>query len=281
MFNVNIDVSALQNLANYDAVQKIAENAASQLALLTQAKINEFSNERLKTRKEKFLEGISLQQEESGVWLIHIDESVHWINDGVEEHSMLPDFLNSDKTKIAADGHRYMVIPFEFRAGKGGPTQNTPYQQDLVDAIKKQLKEAKVPWAKIEKNDQGEAKLGRLHSLSFNTPVKTKSGPGMGWGKVGDPRMGATNIPFLQGAAVYQTKNEKGKIDRSVMTFRVASEKHLGTGRWFHPGLESTHIMEDAYAWALKEVDTNIMPSVIKQIERESRIERVKRLTDF
>jgi hypothetical protein len=267
MFNVNIDLTSLQNMFNYEEVQKISDNAARQLALLTQAKITELANEKLKTRRKTFLEGISLKQEDSGVWLIHIDESVHWINDGVEEHSMLPDFLRSDKAKTAADGHKYLVIPFEFQAGKGGPTQNTPYQQDLVNAIKNQLKAAKIPWGKIEKDDKGNPALGRLHSLTMKTPSKTKNGPGQGWGKLGDSRMGPTDIPFLQGAAVYQTKNEKGKIERSVMTFRVASEEHLGTERWFHPGLDSVRIMEEAYYWALKELETNIMPSVLSQID--------------
>jgi hypothetical protein len=60
--------------------------------------------------------------------------------------------------------------------------------------------------------------------------------------------------------------NSKGKVERSVMTFRVASEKMLGSGRWQFPGIEPAHILNDAYEWALKEIDQNIMPMILKEI---------------
>ena len=266
MLSVNIDLSALKDIANIDEVRNIAEAAAANLALLTQAKVQELASEKLHSRLKMFRDGLSMRQEDSGVWIIHLDEKVAWINDGFEAHSLIPDLLNSPKAKTAADGHKYMIVPFVNSAGRSGPTQTTSYQQDLVGAIKQQLKQAKIPWGKIEKDDQGRPKLGKLHSLNLQTPNKTKEGPGQGWGGIGSPRVGATDIEFLNGASIYQSKGPGGKVERSVITFRIASEKHLGTGRWEHPGLDATHILEGAYQWALEELDRNVMPDIIRQV---------------
>ena len=69
MLNVQIDVSALQNLANLEQVQKIADQAAASLALLTQAKVQELAGEKLHSRLEMFRKGLSMKQEDSGIWV--------------------------------------------------------------------------------------------------------------------------------------------------------------------------------------------------------------------
>jgi hypothetical protein len=273
MLNVNIDLSSLQNLVNIEEITRIGEKAAADLALLTQAKVNELAGERLHSRLDMFRKGLSMKQEDSGVWLIHLEDEAGWIEEGVPAHSMLPDLLNSPKAKTAADGSKYMVIPFANTAGKTGATQTTAAQQDLVGAIKQQLKQQKIPFSKIEKDDQGRPILGRVHKLNLKTPNKPREAQpghgkqGMGWGKTGSPMVGATGIPFLEGAGVYQSLSSKGGVERSVMTFRVASSKHAGQGRWEHPGLEPANILADAYEWALKEIDTNIMPQIMREIE--------------
>lgn len=267
MFTVNLDVSALVNAVNEDAAREITNKAAASLALLTQAKVTEMSTERLHTRRDMFLKGVSMYQEGEGTWVIHLDNAVHWIEDGREPGSMLPDLLNSPKAKTSSDGHKYIIVPFVNKAGKGGPTQNTPYQQDLVNAIKAEMKKQRIPWGKIEKDSSGNPKLGKLHSLKVKTPLKTREGPGMGWGAIGDERKGATGIPFLAGANVFQTKNEKGKVERGVITFRIASDRHYGTGRWHFPGLEPANIFADSYEWAQRELDEHILPEIMRQIQ--------------
>jgi hypothetical protein len=266
LFNVFIDASSLQNLASLETIQEVSNKAAANLALLTQAKVQELAGEKLHSRLEMFRKGLSMKQEDSGVWIIHLEESEAWINDGYPAHSLIPDLLNSPKAKMASDGSKYLVVPFQMTAGKVGATQTTSAQQDLVQAVKQQLKQSKIPFAKIEKDQSGMPLLGRVHKLNLQTPAKTKEGPGQGWGQIGNARVGATGIPFLQGAGVYQSVNSKGKVERSVMTFRVASSKHEAQGRWQHPGLEPTHIFEDAYEFALRELETNVMPSIMKEI---------------
>jgi hypothetical protein len=266
LLNIQIDLSGLQNLANLEEIKRIGDAAAGQLAILTHAKVQEFAAQKLHSRLEMFRKGLSMKQED-GIWIIHLENELSWIEDGMPAHSMLPDLLDSPKAKIASDGSKYCIIPFANTAGKTGATQVTAAQQDLVGAIKQQMKQDKIPWAKIDKDDQGRPKLGLLQKINVRTPNKTHEGPGQGWGAVGGQRVGATGIPFLQGAQVFQNLNSKGKVERGVITFRVASSKHMGSGRWEHPGLEPAHALNDAYEWALNEVQVNIMPNIIKEIE--------------
>ena len=272
MLSVNIDLSSLQGLADLSQIEQIGNEAASQLALLTHAKVEEIAAQKLHSRLEAYRKALSFKQEDSGVWLIHLDSEADWIEEGVKAHSMIEDLLASPKAKTAADGSRYMAIPFAITSGKSGPTQTTEVQQQLVQAVKTQLKEAKIPFAKIQKDASGMPMLGTLHKLKLSTPKMLewpKPGHGhggTGWGAPGYPMIGATGIPFLAGAQVTQSLNSKGKVERSVMTFRIVSSKMEGSNRWQHPGLEPVDAFNQAYEWAMRELETNIMPSVIQKI---------------
>jgi len=272
VLNVTIDLSGLQNLADLSEIERIGNKAAADLALLTQAKVQELAGERLHSRLEMFRKGLSLKQEDSGVWIVHLDDQVVWINDGMPARSMLPDLLNSPHAKTAVDGSRYMVVPFKMTAGKSGPTQVIPAQTDLVESVKKQLKEANIPWARIEKDASGMPLLGKLHSLKLSTPLKNaepRPGHGrdsQGYGPVGYPRIGMTGTPFLAGASIFQSLNAQGKTERGVITFRVASSKQ-SSPLWDNPGVAPTRILEDAYEWAVREVDQHVMPEIMRQIE--------------
>jgi hypothetical protein len=270
MLNVNIDLKAIENIYNIDVIRKAGNDAAHKLTLLTQAKIEELASERLHSRLQMFREGMSIKQEDEGVYIIHLDEKLTWIEEGLQAHSMIPDFMQSPKCKIAADGHRYLVVPFKNKVGSSY-TNTTPVQMSLVNAIKDKLKKDKIPWSKIEKDDQGRPKIGMLHKVQIKTPEKFREGSGMGHGPIGSERQGWTGKPFLEGASLYQNKTSSGKIERGVITFRVASEKQLGSEMWTHPGLHASNILEDAYKWALNELEKNIMPEVIKQIEEASK----------
>ena len=271
MLNVDIDLTPLENLANLETLQKIGDEAAKKLTALTQAKIMEFAGQRLHSRLTKFQKGVTITEESSGVFIIHLDDKLGWIEDGVPAHSMIPDFINSPKAKTAKDGHKYMNVPFRTTSGESGPTQTTPYQQDIVKEVKKQLKKEKISFSKIETDDQGRPKLGLLHKIKVKTPLKTREGPGMGWGDVGKPRVGSTGKEFMAGASVHQFKDDQGRVKRGVVTFRVASEKQLGTDLWNYPGLEPTHIFQDAYEWALKELELSVMPEIISKINELSK----------
>ena len=268
MISIDIDLSELQKFFNADAVQQVLEQAASELTTKTHEKVLEFARDRLKTRLPKFQDGVKVYQED-GVWVIALDDDLAWINDGVPPGSMLPGLL-AGKSSHNVNGHRFAIVPFVQAAGSG-PTNTTDWQLDLVKSAKDAVKKAGLKWKELELDDQGRPKVGLLHKLKVDTPNKTSEGPGQGWGKVGDPRVGKSGVQFMQGASVFQKeikdrKTGAASVQRGVITFRVASERHAAEGRWMFPGLEKTNIFEDAYAWALDELERTVQPQVNEKI---------------
>lgn len=278
MFTVNIDTSALQELGKEfeGALKAATSEAARDLSVMVHAKAVELANEKLHSRRQMYIDALSMR-EEDGVFILALDASAGWIEDGMPRHNMLEALLASPKAKLAADGSRYLVVPFEHGPGKG-PTNTPASTQDLVSTVKTEMKRRKIPWGKVERDDQGRPKLGRLHRFNIEDgPPKTHQGPGQGWGPVGDVKQGPNQrqavgggpggggIPFLRGVAVYQHAVEGGGVKRSVMTFRIASSKHEAP-RWDHPGVQKVAIFDSVAQWAQEEIDKNILPKLAESI---------------
>lgn len=160
---------------------------------------------------------------------------------------------------------RYLVVPFQHNKG---PTQQTKAAQDLTATIKRELQQRKIAYNKIETDAAGRPKLGLLHKFDIkNMPLKTVEGPGQGHGPIGAVRQGNTGIPFLSGIRIYQKQIKDGmgrsKVSRSIMTFRVASSKHYGSGKWEHPGTDARRFFDEAADWALRLWETQIAPRVL------------------
>jgi len=278
MFHVNIDLSALEGLKDFSTALKAAvDEAQRDMGAMAHAKALELANERLHSRRQLFVDALTVK-EEDGATLLVLDGSARWIDDGMPEHSMLDALLASPKAKRAADGSSYVVVPFHHGPGKG-PTNTPASTQDLVGAVKNEMKRRKIPWGKVERDDQGRPKLGKLHGFNVShAPLKTHPGPGQGWGPVGDVKQGPNQrqrvgggpggggTPFLHGVAVYQHATSGGGVKRSVMTFRIASSKHEAEGRWKHPGLDPVHIFEDVAKWAAEELDKTVVPKILEHL---------------
>jgi hypothetical protein len=160
---------------------------------------------------------------------------------------------------------RYLVVPFDH---KKGPTKSTPAQQDLTNTIKAELKRRNIPYGSLEKDAKGNVKTGTLHSFNImSRPTKSHDGPGQGHGPIGAVRQGNTGIPFLQGVRVIQ-KQIAGtqKFAKNIMTFRVASSKHKGSGKWQHPGLVPRKFFDKAAEWAIEQFLTHIAPRILSSL---------------
>jgi hypothetical protein len=277
MFVLNIDISAIESMGEQfeSAVKAAIGDASRDLAAMTHAKAVELASERLHSRREMFINGLHMSTDQAGVSIISLDASVAWIDDGMPKHSMIEDLLKSPKAKRAKDGSSYLVVPFHHGPGKG-PTNTPESQQDIVGAVKKEMKARKIPWGKLERDDQGRPKLGLLHRFNVdNHPTKTKQGAGQGWGPIGAVKQGPNDrqkvgggpggggTPFLHGVAVYQKQTDKG-VKKSVMTFRVVSSKH-SSPRWDHPGLEGTMIFADTAKWCEEEAD-KLIPKIMADL---------------
>lgn len=249
MIQLNVDLSGLTSLGTElkPKLEKALEQAAASLALQSHAHLLEQVQSQLNSTREKYVDAISFNQVNDTTWVIHLDQSAMWIEEGLPEHEMIDDLLKSRKAKIAKDGSKYLVVPFQHNKG---PTQQTPAQSDLTNTIKAELKKRNIPYGKIERDGKGKAKTGLLHSFDITKdPIKTHEGPGQGHGQVGQVRQGNTGIPFLKNVRVYQ-RDVGGKIQRGIMTFRVASSKHRGSGKWIHPGLEPRNFLDETADWA-------------------------------
>jgi hypothetical protein len=268
MIHLNFDVSPLLTMkdALRPQVEKALQAAARDLAVQTHAHITEQVQEKLHSTRDKYLEHLKVSEVSKDTWIITLDQKAMWIEAGMDEHEMLDDLLSSPKAKTAKDGSKYLVVPFEH---KKGPTQQTPAQNDLTATVKKELSKRKIPYGKIETDPAGNPKTGLLHSLDImKLPIKNVEGPGMGKGPLGQVRQGPTGIPYLQGIRIYQNdikkKDGSSGVKRSIMTFRVASSKHKGTGRWVHPGLQARNFFEEAAQWAIEQWFSTIAPQLIE-----------------
>jgi hypothetical protein len=254
MIGIKIDMGSLLTL-NESLKPKInaaLKQAAESLSAQAYGHLLEQVQKNLHSTRSKYVDALSFKKVGASTWIINLDHSAMWIEDGMPEHEMLDNLLKSPKAKRAKDGSRYLVVPFQHNKG---PTSQTQAAQDLTATIKRELKQRQIPYGKIETDEHGKPKLGLLHSFDITKkPVKTHDGPGQGHGPIGEVRQGTTGIPFLQSIRIYQ-KEVKGKVKRGIMTFRVASSKHKGSGKWIHPGLEPRNFFDETANWALQQWD--------------------------
>ena len=265
MLNINIDLSALKELSGMDQIlDQFAKEETLKLGAMCQAHMVELANERLHSRRQKYLDNLKPKVEED-CYILELDASQLWVEEGMEPHNMLDDLLSSPKAKHAKDGSMYLIVPFDKSPGKG-QTGTQAGQMDLVNTLKGEMKKQKIPWSKIEKDDQGRPKIGRLHSFSVeDKPLKTQEGPNQGHGPIGAVKQGITGIPFLRNVNVYQHEKD-GKVSRSVLTFRIASSKHREQGRWEHPGLTPINIFPDTQQWGIEQVEKILLPDLMARL---------------
>jgi len=271
MIYMNLDMGPVIEMAKgfKQGVEKVMQDAARDLAMQTHAHILEQVQQKLHSTREKYINALGIQQVDNDTWVITLSRDALFIEEGIKPNmDMLDGLLKSPKAKTAKDGSRYIVVPFEHKKGQ---TSQTPAQKNLTDTIKAEMKKRSIPYGSIEKKADGSPKLGLLHSFDImKKPVKTGQGVGQGHGPVGAVKQGPTGIPFLQGVRVYQhkVKDKQGKehVQKSIMTFRIASSKHKGQGRWVHPGLEAKRFFDEAAKWALKEFEDNIRDKILASV---------------
>jgi hypothetical protein len=303
MIFLNLDLTFLFDLNKNlkPAIEEAMAYGAQQLTMQTHGHIVELAQKELHSTREIYTDALSQRKIDDNTWIIALHRSAMFIEEGLPQHEMIDDLLGDNPKGAAteadgtpapkkithekmgtgsvhtskADGSRWRAIPFEH---KKGPTQQTPEQTTLTKAIKKQmgadkaLKARGISYGKLEMGSDGRPKLGTLHEFNImNKPLRTSAtGPGQGWGEVGQVKQGPTGIPFLQGVRVSQhrAKDKQGKafVQRSVSTFRIVSSKHKGTGRWMHPGLDAKKFFEKAYEWAENEWNTKMRDQILERI---------------
>jgi len=249
-FNIDAAKIAAQFKEFALEVEQDLQKAIANLAAITDAKVKEMANAELQSSRKPFMDSLGFEEIAPGIWVISVDESGLWVEEGIpSDKDMKPDLLKKD-FKTSKDGHRYKAIPFDY--GKA-PSQQTAQTRQLVSYLKEQLKKEKVPFKKIERNSDGSPKVGKLHEFDFGNPG----------GRMGS--IGKGNTPVFKNLSIYQSVNAAGQVRRDILTFRTVSSGPKSSGKWHHPGLEAKKFLDRALEWAVKEWENKILPEVMEK----------------
>lgn len=258
MFKVSIDISELNDLLSMDSsLQKTLDQEGRNLAAATHAHIIEEANNTLHSRRELFIENLTYNQDEDGVWQVVLDAKAVWINDGAPGGDMLQEILSSARGKSGKNG-RYARIAFQHN--KQSQASSSPAQADLIRTIKSAIAdfnkgipaEHKMPgYGKLHTDADGKPKTGLVHQMDIQSGPKSAAGTGL-----------------LQRLQIYQKENQKtGKVDKTMFTIRMASESQAGKGMWQFPPVAPTNLLEKGYQWAYDQIDTKIVPKVLASLD--------------
>lgn len=288
---VTVDISGARELVrDLQEFEAEVQEKVGDLASQTHLHIKEQVQQRLNTRRDMYDQALSSVQEVGpGVYVIKLDASAVWIEEGMPQHSMVDDLLRGPNVRTAKDGSRFRVIPFD--QSKGGGRTATAGQSMLNTALRQELRKRNIPYKNIERHPDGSPKTGLLHKFNMDQPLRpggTAGKPGFGKGPEGEVMQGPNaaggsggGIPLLQGVRIYQNAlfkrapngdmvpntNKQGlqRATRGIMTFRVVSSKHKGL-KWNYPGIEGTHLFEEAEQWAGSEWTNHILPDILRRL---------------
>ena len=244
-FHVDTEAIASQFQGLKEEVESALNDGVRYLAASTNAFAHECAAKQLKTTSKKFRDALSFEEVAPNVHVVTLNEKMLWREDGFSEKSMVDDLLKKNY-KVNKKGEKFKIIPFEH---DGGPTQNTPKQMAILDILKTFLKTNGINYKKLETDDSGKPKEGKLHTLHIPSPKPSK----------------AASHPALHGLNIYQYKDERGKMQRHLVTFRVVKESHKGDGRWVHPGIKGVHILDQALEFAMSTWEREVLPEILNR----------------
>lgn len=225
-------------------VQADLNKGVAQLAAATHSKVAEMANSELHSSKKTFTDNLGFQQVAPGLWVVSIDEKALWIEEGIEANKdMKPDLLKN-ATGQDKEGYRTKTIPFEHSKA---PSQMNGYAQGLQAKIKSELRKRDLPYKKIERNENGSPRLGKLHTFDF---------------KGGRAKSSWTDDPLTR-VTIYQTLTKSGNVRRDIMTFRTVSDNPNQKDKWIHPGMDGKKFLDRAQTWAETTWENEILPAIM------------------
>jgi len=244
---LNTDSLGLQLEEKSKQIKKQFIQAVQSLAVACHAHILEQAGEKLKSLQAQYKSALDFEQVDDTLWVVSLNASARWIEEGTKARSGYDMLSTSKKAKTSKDGHKYLIIPFEHSKV---PSQQSASARSLTDQIRSFLKKQNIPYKKIEYNEDGSPKLGLIHKFDINSA---------------QPK-GAKN-QLLQGVAIYQHKNEQGKVKRDIMTFRVISDRNKGDGKWEYKERNGINIFPETEKWAYDTWQKTILPALIDSLK--------------
>lgn len=238
-----------------ERVKEDLTKGVESLAKMTHAKTLELAKEELGSLSQTYMDNVEWENPEENLWVVTLKNPAMWIEEG-RKGGFMEELLNGKSSDVGADGKRYAVIPFKHNTS---PSQQSPKAQELANQIKQEMKRRGVDWKKIEYDEDGSPRIGRLHRFNMDT---ARAKP-------------QHKYPLTHGVSVYQKYHDvqqkdgsvKQELRRDVVTFRTISEKHEREGLWMHPGREGAKILDEAFDWAVSYWESNILPEILKEYE--------------
>lgn len=296
-FDINVDVEGLANKVSKtkEVVEQKLLPAVERLSISTHAFIINKANSELNDFKRNFFLGLGEYGKNkkdsdkapgvdssaknvrwvkvsNNMWVVELDESVSWIEDGREPTSMATEdwLLKPSKSKVSKDGSLYRSIPFKITQGGKAAKGTKPAYASL---IKTAAREQGINLKNIEKNEDGTPKIGVLHKIKIE-------GPEEGWEKFpnfhsrprSEEEAAASGLKphggifHLKGAVVLQRvkPGKKPKVVKETVVFRTVSSKHKLENRWMYPEVKPLNAINAAYEYAKEQMD-----KIIRSIEDE------------
>lgn len=246
MIKIHIDVAEIASQFKELAleVEQDLTKGVARLAAITHAKILEDSQQELHSSRKKYADALNKVEEiSSGVFVIALDPSAMWIEEGIpENHDMKPDLLKNPK--VYPNGKKYKIIPFEHSKA---PSEMTGYAKDVANRMKIQMEKRGTKFHKLEFNKNGSPRIGRLHEFDFKSEI-----PGKG------------NTPIMKGVNVFQSMRG-GKVRRDIMTFRTVTDGPESAGKFIHPGMTPKRYFDKASEWAVQIWEAEMLPEILKK----------------
>ena len=190
-----------------------------------------------------------------GIWVVEIDESAAWVENGRPAVSMATEEWLLKNAKTAKDGSKFKVIPFTQSQGKGKSANFKNPLPELEKMVKDTLASKGIDLKKVENDSLGNPKLGIIHKVKMETPDQGQH-PDLFSAPRSQEMADLTGLKphggifYGKGLVVTQQKGPRGGIIKSAVTFRVVSSKHALEGRWMAPAVTPFNSIEAAYKWA-------------------------------
>lgn len=246
------DVAKLEELLDKQLkrLEKDLQESSKKLAQAAHSKAKELTNSKMpKKLAGKYGESLYIEQMSENFYVVGIRQEAFWMEYG-RQPGFMEDLLTrktGSPTRTSKEGKKYRIIPFEHDTATKAPMSSS--EGSLVSELKSFLKKEGVPYSKSRKlvlDEKGSPRVGTTHSFSIKDTAKLSKD--------------------LQGINIVQSKNPKsGRIERTVMTYRIISEKHRGSGKWEHPGNSGYNILKDTHTYVKNLWEKTILPELKKK----------------
>jgi len=203
-----------------------------------------------------YKDNLYMEQISDTIVEVGIRSEALWIEEG-RKGGFMDELLKGSNVKTSKEGHKYRVIPFEHSTEI--KEEMSTDKKEEIQNLKNFLRSEGIRYSKskaLELDEKGNPRIGKIHSFDIKKMRDSN-------------KQSVKNLtPNLQGLSVYQRENPKtGKVERSIMTFRVISEKHKGS-KWEHPGREGEKILDDTFKYVEELWEREFLPELKRKYEK-------------